>query len=145
MLSHPLTAHYLDPDMPRTKQDERNMGRRTREAGRDTGSKAKWLMRRSWRCVPWRVSDNCFSCASPSAGGGDSEVRFWRVSSGAISWLTDANRTAGEAPPAAFFASAVEAEAFWSGSVYITTRQLGVLPSFVVPAGHGGTGLHGEE
>jgi hypothetical protein len=94
-------------------------GKRTREAGRDTGSNKKWLIRRSWSGVPWRVPDNCFSCASPSAScEGETESRPSRGPLSDISSLTDANRTAGE-PPATRFASAPDAlVVLWSGPVY---------------------------
>lgn len=96
---------------------QRKNGGHTREAGRETGSKLKWLMRRSWRgvprCVALRVSDICFSCAPGDEGAlseGDTESRPWKDSSGAISSLTAANRTVGEAAAAAgFFPSALYA------------------------------------
>ena len=82
-------------------------GLHTLEAGRETGSKAKWLIRRSCRCVPWRVLDISFSfCSSPpdmACDVGGAVSRF----AGSISSLTDAKRTAGEA--SAFLGSGLTA------------------------------------
>ena len=87
----------------------------TLEAGRDTGSNAKWLIRRSCRCVPWRVLEISFNFCSSFPDIICDEGGATRLSTFAdsISSLTEAKRTAGEP---GFWGSGLEV-VFWSDAV----------------------------
>jgi len=80
---------------------------RTREAGNDTGSKLKALIRRFCKCVVCKELDRALKSTSGSPGifgGFDVESSSVRLCCGSISSLTELNRTAGE-PSAALCAS----------------------------------------
>ena len=75
----------------------------TREAGKDTGSKLKALIRRLCKRVARRELDRALKSASDSPGilwGFDEESSSVRLCCGSISSLTELNRTAGESPAA---------------------------------------------
>ena len=70
----------------------------TRDAGSDTGSKAKQLIRRPASCAPCKdcVNSLTFECSAPSICGAEVVV-VSRLCCGSISSFSDANRTTGEA------------------------------------------------
>ncbi len=76
---------------------------RTREAGRDTGSKLKALIRRLCKRVARKELDSALKSASDSPdmfGGFDAEASPTTLCCGLISSFTELNRTAGESPAA---------------------------------------------
>ena len=90
-------------------------GLHTLEAGSETGSNAKWLIRRSCRRVPWRVWDISFNFSASLPDKACDEDRVESIFAGSISSLTDANRTAEK--PSAFLRSKLVAAVFFSGAV----------------------------
>jgi hypothetical protein len=115
IVEYHLDAQICLSDAPDLMYKER--GIRTLEVGRDTGSNAKWLIRRSCRCVPCRLLDISFnfSTSFPEMPCNEGGVLRLPMFAGSISSLTEANRTVGEAS-AAFLGSRLEV-VFCSGTV----------------------------
>lgn len=104
---HHVSARPTLPEIPLLVY--RKCGRRTLEAGRDTGSNAKFLILVSCKHDFWSVTDNSFSFSSSLHANvcGEAVPKLLRLS-GSISWLTEAKRTDGD-PSAAFLDSGVDA------------------------------------
>lgn len=115
IVEYHLDAQICLSDTPDLMCKER--GIRTLEAGRDTGSNAKWLIRRSCRCVPCRLLDISFnfSTSFPEMSCDEGGALRLPMFAGSISSLTEAKRTVGE-PSAAFLGSRLEV-VFWSETV----------------------------
>jgi hypothetical protein len=95
---------------PEILTDDRS--RRTLEAGRETGSNAKWLIRRPCSCAPWRDFDNSFNVDTSLP-----DISFEIASSplsGSISSSTLANRTVGDPSPASFSFPGTAVVVIWS-------------------------------
>ncbi len=95
--------------------DKCERGLHTLEAGSETGSNAKWLIRRSCRRVLWRVLDISFNFSASLPDIACDEDRAESIFAGSISSLTDANRTAEE--PSAFLGSTLVAAVSFSRAV----------------------------
>ena len=104
---------------------------RTLETGVETGSKAKWLIRRSCKCVPCRLLVISFNFSISACSFPDSTfvVGASRLTAGSISSFVEAKRTAGD-PSAAFLGSVWETvlcsdpvEESWSENTAISQRR----------------------
>jgi hypothetical protein len=115
IVEYHLDARFRLSDTPDLMSKVR--GIHTLETGRDTGSNAKWLIRRSCRCVPCRLLDISFNFSTSFPDMSCDEGAALRLSmvAGSISSLTEAKRTVGE-PSAAFLGSRLEV-VFWSETV----------------------------
>lgn len=76
---------------------EHKENQHTLEAGRETGSNAKWLIRRSCRCDPLSVCDNSFNFSSLPDNCCEGSASRLGMLAGSISSFADANRTVGDA------------------------------------------------
>jgi hypothetical protein len=76
---------------------EHKENQHTLEAGRETGSNAKWLIRRSCRCDPFSVCDNSFNFSSLPDNCREGSSSRLGMLVGSISSFADANRTVGDA------------------------------------------------